>query len=428
MTQPPRATVLLTGSELVRGTIRDANGPFIARELTRLGLEPGRWIVVGDRPDELESALAAALQADLCILSGGLGPTHDDRTIELLGLATGRDVRVDERLAGEIEAVARRVAERVGRPYEDLATGVRKQASLPEGGISLGLAGTAPAVLLEHDGRVAVALPGPPGELRRLWPNVLRAEPFMRVVERATRREHRVLRFFEVPEAAVASAVAAVGGEGEGLELTVCARNFEIEVDLIVAPEGRERADGLERELERRFSGDLFARDERPVAEIVLELLRERGLTLATAESCTGGLVGTLLTEVAGASDVFLGGVVSYADEVKRAALGVREETLAAHGAVSAETAAEMAAGARRALRADLAVAITGVAGPGGGTSEKPVGLVHVNVSAPGGDASRELRLHGDREEIRMRAAVASLHEVRRLLTRSDTHTRESAA
>jgi nicotinamide-nucleotide amidase len=143
----PRAAVLLTGSELVRGSIRDANGPFLARELTRLGLEPARWLVVGDRPDELEAALREALAADVCVVSGGLGPTHDDRTVELLARATGRALRVDEALEREISSVARAVAERLGRPSADLATGVRKQASLPDGAVSLGLAGTAPALL-----------------------------------------------------------------------------------------------------------------------------------------------------------------------------------------------------------------------------------------------------------------------------------------
>jgi nicotinamide-nucleotide amidase len=321
--------VLLTGSELVRGTIADGTGVFLARELTRLGLEPSRWVVVGDRPEELEAAVREALAADLCVISGGLGPTHDDRTVELLARATGRALRVDERLAREIEDVARRVAARIGRPYGDLATGVRKQASLPDGAVSLGLAGTAPAVLLEHDGRVAVALPGPPGELRRLWPSVLAATPVRAVAARAAAREHRILRFFEIPEAAVAEALSHAGGVGEGVEVTVCARNFEIEVDLLVRPGGDMRAGALETELERRFGEALFTRDDRPVEAVVLELLRAEGLTLASAESCTGGLVGAMVTAIPGSSDAFLGAIVAYADDVKRSALGVRAETLA---------------------------------------------------------------------------------------------------
>jgi nicotinamide-nucleotide amidase len=417
----PRAAVLLTGSELVRGSIRDANGPFLARELTRLGLEPARWLVVGDRPDELEAALREALEADVCVVSGGLGPTHDDRTVELLARATGRALRVDEALEREISGVARAVAERLGRPSADLATGVRKQASLPDGAVSLGLAGTAPALLLEHDGRVVVTLPGPPGELRRLWPAVLAAAPFRRAVERATPVEARVLRFFGVPEALVAEAVEEAGGEDDGLQLTVCARNLEIEVDLLVGPGGAPRAEAVARTLEERFAAELFARDERPVAELVLDRCRELGLTLATAESCTGGLVAAALTEIPGSSEVFLGSVVAYANEVKASGLGVPEAALAEYGAVSAEVAAAMAEGARERLGADVTVAVTGVAGPGGGTAEKPVGLVYVAVAAPEASDVRELRLGGSRREIRERATAMSLHEVRRLLARSVT-------
>jgi len=417
----PRAAVLLTGSELVRGAIRDANGAFLARELTRLGLEPARWVLVGDRPEELEAALREALRADVCVVSGGLGPTHDDRTVALLARATGRPLRVDEALEAQIEGVARAAAKRLRRPYSELATGVRKQASLPEGAVSLGLAGTAPALLLEHDGRVAVTLPGPPGELRRLWPRVLDAEPFRRAVARATPVEQRVLRFFGLPESLVAETVESAGGEGEGLEVTVCARNLEIEVDLLVGPGGKERAAALEAALAERFAAELFARDERTVAEVVLGRCRELGLTLATAESCTGGLVAAELTEVPGSSDVFAGSVVAYANGVKVSALGVPDALVAEHGAVSGEVARAMADGVRERLGADVAVAVTGVAGPDGGTPEKPVGLVFVAVATPEHGAVRELHLSGSRREIRERATAMSLHEVRRLLTRAVT-------
>jgi nicotinamide-nucleotide amidase len=268
---------------------------------------------------------------------------------------------------------------------------------------------------------VVVTLPGPPGELRRLWPAVLAAAPFRRAVERATPVEARVLRFFGVPEALVAEAVEEAGGEGDGLELTVCARNLEIEVDLLVGPGGAPRAEAVARTLEERFAAELFARDERPVAELVLDRCRELGLTLATAESCTGGLVAAALTEIPGSSEVFLGSVVAYANEVKASGLGVPEAALAEYGAVSAEVAAAMAEGARERLGADVTVAVTGVAGPGGGTAEKPVGLVYVAVAAPEASDVRELRLGGSRREIRERATAMSLHEVRRLLARSVT-------
>ena len=415
-----RAAVLLTGSEIVRGAIADANGAFLARELTSLGIEPARWLVVGDRPDELEAALRESLDADLCVTCGGLGPTHDDRTVETLARVTGRAHVLDAGLEAEIEGVARAVSERLKRPFAEFTTGIRKQATLPEGAVSVGLAGTAPAFVLEHaPGRVVASLPGPPGELRRLWPAVLASSAVRGLAARATRPEHRVLRFFALPESAVAETVELAGGEGEGLELTVCARNFEIDVDLRVRPGGEARADAFEAALVERFGDALFARDERPVAALVLDRCRELGLTLATAESCTGGLVAALLTEIPGSSDVFLGSVVAYANEVKAASLGVPEEILARHGAVSAETASAMAAGARDRLGADAAIATTGVAGPGGGTPEKPVGLVYTAVAGPMGERVDELRLPGSRDEIRLRSAVLSLHGLRRLLAQS---------
>jgi len=423
----PRAVVVVTGSELVRGDRRDLNGPFLAQELTRVGLEPERIIVVGDGADELAAALQDGLQADLCIVSGGLGPTHDDRTAELLGAAAGRPLAVDEELAAEIEAFSRRVAERLKRPFGDFLPGIRKQASLPEGGVSLGLAGTAPAILVEHDGGVAIALPGPPGELRRLWPNAL-AHPAVRaILRRARPPARRSLRFFGPTESAVARVLDEAGGERGGVRATVCARDLEIHVDLVVAPGCEEDAARLAQALEEAFPGDLFARDdERAVEEIVLGLCRERGFTLATAESATGGLIGARLTEVPGASDVFVGGVIAYANDVKERRLRVPRGVLQEHGAVSAETAAAMAAGARAELGADVAVADTGIAGPDGGTPEKPVGLVYLAVDGPDGRRTAEFRLPGDREAVRARTTALALHMLRRALTRSDTKTGES--
>jgi nicotinamide-nucleotide amidase len=412
----PRAVVVLTGSELVRGDRRDGNGAFLGRELTRLGLEPSRFVVVSDDPGELEAVLREGLAADVCVLSGGLGPTHDDRTVELLAKATGRGLVVDVALHAEIEAVSRAVSDRLRRPYADFAPGVRKQASLPEGAVSLGLAGTAPAVLLEHDGRVAVALPGPPNELQRLWPRAVASEAFQRVLARTSAPDHIVLRFFGPSESAVAQALDEAGGEAPGLEVTVCAHDLEIRVDLFSREEGGERALRVARFLRDRFRAELFAEDERPAAELVLDLCRARELTLGTAESCTGGLVGAWLTEVSGSSDVFLGSIVAYADEVKRRRLAVSDELLRSHGAVSAEVAAAMAAGARAALDADVSVAVTGIAGPDGGTPEKPVGLVFIHAESPDGDSARRLQLPGDREAVRVRATSVALHTLRQLL------------
>jgi nicotinamide-nucleotide amidase len=420
----PRALVVVTGSELVRGERTDRNGPFLATEALQHGLEPARITIVGDAPEELEAVLREGLEADACLVSGGLGPTHDDRTVELVARAAGLELVEDEGLELEIETISRTVAERLRRPYADFAPGVTKQATRPESAVSIGLAGTAPGLVLRAPtGCVVVILPGPPSELRRLWPNALASEPMRKLLERTRPPGRRVLRLFGVSESAVARALEEAGGDGDGVEATICARDFEIHVDLLVEPGADARADAVEAGLVQPLERWLFARDERRVEELVLSLAGAQGLTLATAESCTGGLVAARLTSIPGSSASFVGGVVSYSDDVKRSELGVPEELLAAHGAVSAEVAAAMADGARQRLGADVAVSVTGVAGPGGGTTEKPVGRVYLHAAGPEGSLTRMLDLPGEREQIRVRATVTALHLLRALLTGSRDQT-----
>ncbi|HEY7536970.1 MAG TPA: nicotinamide-nucleotide amidohydrolase family protein [Gaiellaceae bacterium] len=407
----------MTGSELVRGDRTDRNGPFLARSLVSLGVEPVEVKIVGDAPLELERALHEGLEHDLFVISGGLGPTHDDRTVELLARAAGRRLVLDSDLEARIEAWSHRVAAQLRRRPDEFAAGIRKQASVPEGAVIAGLAGTAPALVLELDGRVAVTLPGPPRELQALWPVVVATRPFQRLLGRARPPERRVLRLYGVPEAAVAEALEAAGGDGDGVEATICARDFEIHVDLLVDSGAGERADTLETALVERLEQFVFTRDETPVEGLVLALCRERGLTLATAESCTGGLVAARLTSVPGSSDVFVGAIVAYANEVKAAELGVSTEVLREHGAVSSEAAAEMAQGARERLQADVAVAVTGIAGPGGGSPDKPVGLVFLHAAGPDGERMIDFVSPGDRETVRTRATVAALHLLRTLVT-----------
>jgi nicotinamide-nucleotide amidase len=415
----PRAAIVVTGSELVRGERQDRNGPFLAAEALRLGLEPERITIVGDRPEDLDRALAEGLDADICLVSGGLGPTHDDRTVERVARTAGVELVVDAELEREIGTVSQMIAERLKRPYSEFVPGVTKQATIPRGAHSLGLAGTAPGLVLETNRAVVVILPGPPRELQRLWERALAASSVRQVLERAPARGRRTLRFFGTPESAVAEALAAAGGDGDGVEATICAREFEIHVDLVVEPGGEERADEVAGALRETLGRYLFTEDERPIAEIVLTLAREHGYTLATAESCTGGLVAGRLTAIPGSSDVFRGAVVAYADDVKAAELGVPEPVLREHGAVSPETAQAMAEGARLRLAADVAVSITGIAGPDGGSEEKPVGLVYLHVAGPEGEEARRIDLPGDREMIRGRATTAALHLLRRHLTQN---------
>ena len=359
------------------------------------------------------------MSLDLVVTSGGLGPTHDDRTIELLARAAGRGLAVDQALESEIEGVVRGLAERFRRPYAEFEGGVRKQATLPEGGISLGLAGTAPGVLLQTDGALAISLPGPPGELQRIWRNALERAELRAVFARARNPTHRILRFFGLPESAVAGVVAEAGGEAEGLEVTICAHDLEVQVDLVIPPGAEGQAERLTEALRTAHPRALFAEDEEPVEALVLEQAGRLGWSIATAESCTGGLVSARLTNVPGSSDVFRGGVVAYDDRIKVEALGVSEDVLAEHGAVSPETAEAMARGATQRLGADVAVSVTGVAGPGGGSPAKPVGLVYLHAVTPATSHAMELHLPGNRDAVRRRAAVSALHLLRRLLTQS---------
>ncbi len=393
----------------------DENGPFLARELSSRGVEPERISVIGDRPERLEAALRGALELDLVVISGGLGPTHDDRTIELLARAASREVRVDPALESEIEGVVRGLAERFRRPYDEFEAGVRKQATLPEGGISLGLAGTAPGVLLQTGSALAIALPGPPGELQRIWRAALERPELQEVFARANNPANHILRFFGLPESAIAGVVAQAGGEAEGLEVTICAHDLEVQVDLVIPPGSEAQADRVTQALRAAHQRALFAEDEQAVEAIVLNAAREKGLTISAAESCTGGLVSARLTSIPGSSDVFVGGLVAYDDRLKLDGLNVPAEMLERHGAVSAETAAAMAAGARSTLGADVGVSVTGVAGPGGGTPQKPVGLVFIHAESPESSHGVELRLPGDRGAVRRRAAASALHLLRRL-------------
>jgi nicotinamide-nucleotide amidase len=412
------SAIVVTGSELIRGDRHDRNGPFLAQSLVRLGLEPDELLIVGDEPGALAEALTAGLRHELLVVTGGLGPTHDDRTVELLAAAAGVPLELDTALQAQIEALSRAFAERARRPYADFEAGVRKQATIPRGARIVGLAGTAPALLLETGGCVAVTLPGPPRELQELWPRVVELEPFRRLLEQVAPRSRRVLRLYGVGESAVAQELARAGGERDGVEVTICARDFEIHVDLLVTPGAEPAADELEQAFSAPLRAYLFTRDERSIEELLLDACRTAGLTLATAESCTGGLVAAALTAVPGASEVFLGATVAYANAAKETQLGVPAELLNRFGAVSAEVAEAMAEGARQRFAADVAVAVTGVAGPGGGTPEKPVGLVHLCAAGPDGKLDAALQLPGDRETVRGRATVAALHLAHRLVAK----------
>jgi nicotinamide-nucleotide amidase len=410
----PTAAILLTGNELLRGVIADENASHLARSLERHGIRLRRTLTVGDGVDEIAEGLRLALDGvELVVTSGGLGPTHDDRTVEAIAGVAGVPLVLDEEILARITRWTDEVAARNGFPRERFEAGNRKQARILAGSSMLGLAGTAPALVARIGGARVVILPGVPSELRRLWELAPDHPELTELFERARPRWRHVLRTYGIGESHVGDLYASLGGDPPGVETSICARNYEIEVDIRAEAGAEAAGDELAGGLRGLLAEHLFAEDERPVAAIVLDLLRERGWTLATAESCTGGMVADLLTDVAGSSDVFLGAVVSYSNAAKRDLLDVPDALLERHGAVSPEVAAAMAAGARARLGSDVAVAVTGVAGPGGGTPEKPVGLVYVHVSSPAGEDARRLELTGGRAGVRARSAIAALHLVR---------------
>jgi nicotinamide-nucleotide amidase len=413
----PTAAVLLTGSELLRGVIADRNASHLAAKLERLGIGMRRTLVVGDPVSEIEAGLRELIGShDLVVTSGGLGPTHDDRTVEALANVAGVPVVLNEEVLAKIDAWTNEVADRAGYERKRFTAGNRKQAHVPQGARILGLAGTAPGLVMSVDGSVVVVLPGVPSELRRLWELAPEHALVAPLVERAAPRRRLLLRTYGIGESHVADLFAEAGGDTEGVETSICARDYELEIDIRARPDRSDAATALWERLRESLEPHVFATDERPIAEIVLDLAAQRSVTLATAESCTGGMVAAELTEVPGSSSVFVGSAVTYSDEMKQRLLGVPGEVLQRHGAVSAETAKAMADGARAQLGAGVAVAVTGVAGPGGGSEAKPVGLVYVHASAPWGELGRNMQWPGGRHDIRRRATMSALHLLRDLL------------
>ena len=410
----PSAAILLTGSELLRGVISDRNASHLAARLEQLGFSMRRTVMVGDPLEDIEAAVRElAGSYDLIVTSGGLGPTHDDRTVEALANVAGVPLELDEGVLAQITAWTDQVAQRMEFDPARFVAGNRKQARIPRGADVLGLAGTAPGIVMTVSDSTVVVLPGVPSELRRLWEMAPAHPALAPLMERAQPRERLLLRTYGIGESHVADLFAESGGDPDGVETSICARNYEIEIDIRSTGAGDAGGRELWERLRAGLGGHVFATDERPVAEIVLELARSRGLTLATVESCTGGMVAAELTAIPGSSDVFAGAAVTYSNHLKQEMVGVPADLLGRHGAVSAEVARAMAEGARERLGADVAVSVTGVAGPGGGTEEKPVGLVYLHVAGPDGEADRRLQWGGTRPDIRLRATVAALHLLR---------------
>jgi nicotinamide-nucleotide amidase len=417
-----RAGIVVTGTEVLTGRVTDRNGPWLSERLRELGVDHAYTLVVADRREDMEEALRflAARDVDVIVTSGGLGPTADDLTAEVVGAFAGRPMFLDEALEERIAEILRPLLSRwPDLDPEAIRVSNRKQAVVPEGATVLEPVGTAPGLVVAvDDGPTIVVLPGPPRELHAMWPTAVATEAFQAAVTGAVELRQEMLRLFGIPESEIAETLRlAEDAHGlEGLEITTCLRRGEVEVVTRFSPAAAGVYERFVETVRARHADTLFSDDGRTVDEQVAGLLRARGLTIATAESCTGGLLAGRLTELAGSSDYVLGGLVVYSNEAKAALAGVDPALIERVGAVSTEVAEALADGARARLGADVGVGITGVAGPGGGTEAKPVGLVCISVAGAGGRLTRSMNLPGGRADVRDRSTTVAMHLVRRLL------------
>jgi nicotinamide-nucleotide amidase len=419
-----RAGIVVTGTEVLTGRIADRNGPWISERLAELGVEVAHILVVADRPDDLVSALdfLAAEGMDLIVTSGGLGPTADDLTAEVVARFAGLELILDEEMEEKIAAVIRGFARRFDFDEEALIEANRKQAMVPEGSAPLDPVGTAPGLVVPAGERVVVVLPGPPRELRPMWPRAVESRPVQAVLARATPLLGYTVRMFGVPESEIAKSLREMEADGVELgavEITTCLRRGEIEIDVRYRAEAARVAEAVRAGLAERHSRHLFSLDGETIDSQLAGLLQGRRLGLA--ESCSGGLLAARITDLPGASAYFAGGVVAYSNGAKADLLGVDPGLIEAHGAVSAEVAEAMSRGALERFDADIAVSITGIAGPDGGSKEKPVGYVCFDARlADGAAIARDPVIPGGREDIRERSALVAMHLLRMLLGDGD--------
>jgi nicotinamide-nucleotide amidase len=423
-----RAGIVVTGTEVITGRISDSNGPWVSEQLAGLGVEVAHIMVVADRPGDLEATLRflAAEGMDLIVTTGGLGPTADDLTGEVVARFAGRELILDEEMLEKIAEILRAFIRRGNFDLDEAALidSNRKQAMVPEGAQAIDPVGTAPGLVVPADGCVVVVLPGPPRELQPMWKSALETAPVREVLARSTPLHGYTMRMFGVPESEIAKSLREIeqddGVNVGAVEITTCLRKGEIEIDVRYRDEAAVTAEQVREGLAGRHRKETFSLDGETIDEQVAVLLAGRRLGLA--ESCSGGLMAARITDRPGSSAYMAGSVVSYSNEAKVELLGVDPALIEAKGAVSPEVAEAMAIGALSRFEADVAVSITGIAGPDGGSEEKPVGYVCFNARLADGTAiAREPVIPGARLDIRERSALVGMHLLRTLLGDSDT-------
>jgi nicotinamide-nucleotide amidase len=416
-----RAGIVVTGTEVLTGRIQDRNGPWLSDRLLELGVELAHITICGDRPEDIEAQLRflADQDVDLIVTSGGLGPTADDMTVEMVARFCERELVLDEELEEKIAGILKPLMARFSHwDFDAVRAANRKQALVPEGAYIIDPVGTAPGVVVPGQPTVVV-LPGPPRELQPMWRTAVNTDAVQEAIAGRTTYLHETVRMFGLPESGLADTLrdAEEGIAGfAALEITTCLRRGEIEMVTRYEPEAADTYAELLDLLRERHGRDIFSEDGSRVDDLVAQLLA--GRRLATAESCTAGLLAARLTERPGSSSYVAGGVVAYANEAKVELLDVDPRLIEEHGAVSEPVAEAMAEGALKHFEADTAVAITGIAGPDGGSEEKPVGTVCWSVRLADGRAiTRTVRLPGDRADIRDRSTTVAMHLLRGLLS-----------
>lgn len=415
-----RAGIVVTGTEVLTGRVADLNGPWVADRLLELGVELAHITICGDRAADIEAQLRflAAEGVDLIVTTGGLGPTADDMTVQTVADFAGRDLVLDAELEAKIAAILKSLMARfTGVDFEAVMAANRKQAMVPLGADVLDPVGTAPGVVVPGTPTVLV-LPGPPRELQAMWPAAMASAVVQQAIAGRTVYHQETVRIFGLPESGLAETLREAEGVVSGfadLEITTCLRRGEVEMVTRYEPHSAEAYRRLMDLMRERHGSMIFSEDGSLVDDQVARLLE--GRRIATAESCTAGLLAARLTDRPGSSAYVAGGVVAYANQAKIDLLGVDPALIEAHGAVSQEVAEAMALGAVERFGADTAVAITGVAGPDGGTPEKPVGTVWFCVRlAEGVTVIRSLQLPGARPDVRERSTTVAMHLLRRTL------------
>jgi nicotinamide-nucleotide amidase len=415
-----RAGIVVTGTEVLTGRVQDRNGPWIADRLLELGVELAHITICGDRPDDIEAQLRfmAEQGVDLIVTSGGLGPTADDMTVAVVARFCGRELVLDNEVENKIAEILKKLMGHFNLEHFDAVLAAnRKQAMIPAGAQVLDPVGTAPGVVVPGKPTVVV-LPGPPRELQPMWHKAIETSAAQQAVAGRTIYRQETIRMFGLPESGLAETLREAETSVPGfdsLEITTCLRRGEIEMVTRYEPDAGAVYAQLTRLLREKHGEQVYSEDGSQVDDQVARLLT--GRRIATAESCTAGLLAARLTDRPGSSDYVMGGVVSYSNEAKQQLLGVDAALIEANGAVSQPVAEAMAAGALQRFGADTAVAITGIAGPGGGTAEKPVGTVYFTVKlADGPMITRTMRLPGNRSDVRERSTTVAMHLLRRTL------------